>query len=151
VIPFFHSLRKTGQVPITDTRMTRFMITLEQGVELVKHAFQDMKGGEIYVKKIPSMKVTDIASAIAPECEQIEIGIRPGEKLHEQMIGEEDALYTYEYDQMYKILPAINDWYKCKKRIGVGTTVPENFSYTSLNTKDLMTKEQLFEWWQKNK
>ena len=88
--------------------MTRFMITLEQGVELVWHAFEDMDGGEIYVKKIPSMNVTDLAQAIAPGAKHDIIGIRPGEKLHEQMIGEEDSYYTYEYDEHYKILPAID-------------------------------------------
>ena len=87
------------------------MITLERAVELVWHAFADMEGGEIYVKKkIPSMKLTDIARAIAPEAQTEVVGIRPGEKLHEQMISEEDAHYTYEYDEYYKILPAIHSW-----------------------------------------
>src|SRR5688572_2234297 len=108
VIPLFASLARAGKkLPITDVRMTRFMITLERAVELVWHAFTDMEGGEIYVKKIPSMKLTDIARAIAPKAETEVVGIRPGEKLHEQMIGEEDAHYTYEYDEYYKILPAI--------------------------------------------
>ena len=84
----------TGILPITDSRMTRFMITLEQGVELVWHAFDDMQGGEIYVKKIPSMTILDIARAVAPEAEHKIIGIRPGEKIHEQMIGVEDAPNT---------------------------------------------------------
>src|SRR5512139_2537584 len=97
VIPFFLSIAEAGTLPITDERMTRFMITLEQGVELVWHAFEDMVGGEIYVKKIPSMKVTDLARAIAPDASHKIVGIRPGEKLHEQMIGTEDALHTYEY------------------------------------------------------
>ena len=95
---------------LTDPRMTRFMISLEQGVELVWHAFDDMIGGEIYVKKIPSMKVTEIANVIAPDAEQKIIGIRPGEKLHEQMIGEEDSPNTYEYPEHYKILTHINNW-----------------------------------------
>ena len=86
------------------------MISLEQGVELVWHAFEDMVGGEIYVKKIPSMKGTDLASTVAPEAKQEIVGIRPGEKLHEQMIGVEDSFYTYEYPEHYKILPVINDW-----------------------------------------
>lgn len=110
VIPFFLSMRDKGVLPITDPRMTRFMISLEEGVELVWHAFADMEGGEIYVKKIPSMKVTDLARVVAPEARQEIVGIRPGEKLHEQMIGEEDALHTYEYPDHYKILPAINKW-----------------------------------------
>ena len=86
------------------------MITLEQGVELVWHAFKDMVGGEIYVKKIPSMNITDIASAIFTEAKHEIIGIRPGEKLHEQMIGLEDTPHTFEYDEYYKILPAIHNW-----------------------------------------
>lgn len=89
VIPFFYSIKDKGPIPITDERITRFMISLEEGVELVWHAFDDMKGGEIYVKKIPSMKVTDIAKAIAPNVEHKIIGIQPGEKLHEQMISSE--------------------------------------------------------------
>jgi FlaA1/EpsC-like NDP-sugar epimerase len=109
VIPFFMSIRDKGVLPITDDRMTRFMISLEQGVELVWHAFEDMVGGEIYVKKIPSMKVTDLARVVAPECKQEVVGIRPGEKLHEQMIGSEDSYYTFEYPEHFKILPTIND------------------------------------------
>jgi hypothetical protein len=97
--------------------MTRFMITLDQGVELVWHAFEDMIGGEIYVKKIPSMKVTDLARVVAPECKQEVVGIRPGEKLHEQMIGAEDAYYTYEYPEHFKILPTINEWGSSPARI----------------------------------
>ena len=99
VIPFFMSIKDQGVLPITDPRMTRFMISLEQGVELVWHAFDDMVGGEIYVKKIPSMKVTHMARVVAPEAKQEIIGIRPGEKLHEQMIGAEDSYFTYEYPE----------------------------------------------------
>ena len=110
VIPFFVSIKDKGVLPITDLRMTRFMISLEQGVELVWHAFDDMVGGEIYVKKIPSMKVAELAGVVAPEARLDVVGIRPGEKLHEQMIGGEDSFFTYEYPQHYKILPAINDW-----------------------------------------
>ena len=120
VIPFFMSIAKDGIFPITDNRMTRFMISLEEGVELVWHAFDDMRGGEIYVKKIPSMKVTDIALAINNKAKQEEIGVRPGEKLHEQMIGSEDAPYTYEYDEYYKILPVINGWWQDPDRIKEG-------------------------------
>jgi UDP-N-acetylglucosamine 4,6-dehydratase (inverting) len=90
VIPFFMSIKDKGVLPITDSRMTRFMISLEQGVELVWHAFDDMVGGEIYVKKIPSMKVTDLAQVVAPECKQEVVGIRPGEKLYELMISDEE-------------------------------------------------------------
>ena len=118
VIPFFLSIDKDGVFPITDDRMTRFMISLEEGVELVWHAFNDMKGGEIYIKKIPSMKVTDVAKAVSENRKQEITGIRPGEKLHEQMIGIEDAPYTYEYPDHFKILPSIHDWDKDPERIG---------------------------------
>ena len=118
VIPFFMSIKNDDALPITDYRMTRFMISLEEAVELVWHAFNDMKGGEIYVKKIPSMKVTEIALAVSNTAKQVEVGIRPGEKLHEQMIGLEDAQYTYEYPKYFKILPNINSWHIDPKRIG---------------------------------
>ena len=108
VIPFFMSVRDSGEIPITDERMTRFMISLEQGVELVWKAFEDMIGGEIYIKKIPSMQITDIGRVVAPDANQRVIGIRPGEKLHEQMIGIEDSPFTYEYDEYFKIVPAIS-------------------------------------------
>ena len=150
VIPFFMSM-KGDTFPITDNRMTRFMISLEEGVELVWHAFDDMKGGEIYVKKIPSMKVTDVALAVDENTKQEEVGIRPGEKLHEQMIGIEDALYTYEYPGYFKILPSINDWAKDKARIGDGIRVPENFMYTSENNKEWMNISELQKWIEANK
>jgi len=151
VIPFFMSIAKGGVLPITDNRMTRFMISLEEGVELVWHAFDDMEGGEIYVKKIPSMKVTDVALAIDDKAKQKEVGIRPGEKLHEQMIGIEDAFYTYEYPGYFKILPSINDWAKDEDRIGDGVRVPENFMYTSNNNKEWMEISELQEWIKINK
>lgn len=146
VIPFFMSVANTGVLPITDPRMTRFMITLEQGVELVWHAFEDMAGGEIYVKKIPSMRVTDIAEAVAPDSQKEIIGIRPGEKLHEQMIGLEDAPYTFEYKQHYKILPMLHDWSKDPNRIRDGVKVEEGFSYTSDNNKEWMSIVDLRQW-----
>ena len=146
VIPFFMSIRDKGVLPITDERMTRFMISLEQGVELVWHAFNDMVGGEIYVKKIPSMKVTDLARVIAPECEQEVVGIRPGEKLHEQMIGVEDAHYTFEYPEHYKILPSINEWSRSPERIKDGKKVPEGFVYASDNNAEWMTDTDLQAW-----
>lgn len=146
VIPFFLSIRDKGVLPITDERMTRFMISLEQGVELVWHAFDDMEGGEIYVKKIPSMKVTELASALAPEATQKIVGIRPGEKLHEQMIGAEDAYYTYEYPEHYKILPAIHNWYETPERIKDGKKVGEGFSYTSDNNPEWMSADALQTW-----
>jgi UDP-N-acetylglucosamine 4,6-dehydratase/5-epimerase len=146
VIPFFLSLASTGKLPITDTRMTRFMITLEQGVELVWHAFDDMVGGEIYVKKIPSMKLTDIAQAVAPDAQCNVIGIRPGEKLHEQMISPEDSYHTYEYDHHYKILPAIHQWSSDANRIKDGRKVPEGFAYASDSNADWMTVDSLRQW-----
>lgn len=146
VIPFFMSIKDKGVLPITDERMTRFMISLEQGVQLVWHAFEDMEGGEIYVKKIPSMKVTDLASVVAPEARQEVIGIRPGEKLHEQMIGAEDSFFTHEYPQHYKILPAIHSWDRDANRIKDGVKVPEGFSYTSDNNPEWMTRAQLKSW-----
>lgn len=151
VIPFFLSIADKGELPITDERMTRFMITLEQGVELVWHAFDDMEGGEIYVKKIPSMKVTDLARAIAPEATLRFVGIRPGEKLHEQMIGEEDAFYTYEYPDHYKILPAIHNWHVSGERIKDGVRVSDGFSYTSSNNHEWMSAETLQSWVEANK
>ena len=102
VIPFFLSLKSKNELPITDPQMTRFMISLDDAVNLVWHAFEDMHGGEIYVKKIPSMKIVDIASAINPDAKIKTIGVRPGEKIHEQMIGVEDAEHTYEYSDYYK-------------------------------------------------
>jgi len=146
IIPFFLSLRETGELPITDIEMTRFMISLEEGVKLVWHAFNDMHGGEIYVKKIPSMKVVDIAQTIAPGARHKIIGIRPGEKLHEQMIGPEDAPHTYEYDEYFKILPSINSWSEDPKRIGEGRRVSEWFSYTSDSNTEWMTRQELNEW-----
>ena len=103
VMPFFISLKNKSHLPITDKRMSRFMISLEEGVELVWKAFEDMIGGEIYVKKIPSMKIIDIANVIAPKAKYKIIGIRPGEKLHEQMISAEDSHSTYEYSNFFKI------------------------------------------------
>ena len=146
VIPFFMSIKDKGVLPITDERMTRFMISLEDAVKLVWHAFEDMEGGEIYVKKIPSMKVTDLARVVAPEAEQNVIGIRPGEKLHEQMISAEDAYYTYEYPEHFKILPTINGWADCPKRIKDGVRVPEGFVYASDNNTEWMSDADLENW-----
>ena len=151
VIPFFMSIAKDGILPITDNRMTRFMISLEEGVELVWHAFDDMRGGEIYVKKIPSMKVTDIGKAISSDARQEEVGIRPGEKLHEEMISQADAMYTYDYDSYYKILPSINNWHKDPKRIGDGIRVDENFVYSSDNNSEWMDIDALKQWIHMNK
>lgn len=146
VIPFFMSIRDSGVLPITDDRMTRFMISLEQGVELVWHAFEDMVGGEIYVKKIPSIKVTDLARVVAPECKQKIVGVRPGEKLHEQMIGAEDSHYAFEYPEYFKILPTIYDWSISPERIKDGKKVPEGFVYSSDNNTEWMSDDQLQSW-----
>jgi UDP-N-acetylglucosamine 4,6-dehydratase/5-epimerase len=150
VIPFFMSIAKNGTLPITDKRMTRFMISLEEGVELVWHAMEDMKGGEIYVKKIPSMKVTDIAVAVDDKAKHEIVGIRPGEKLHEQMIGFEDAPYTYEYSDHYKILPSINSWSNDPARIGSGKKVADDFLYSSDNNTEWMQISELKDWIEKN-
>lgn len=146
VIPFFLTQRDKDSLPITDERMTRFMITLEQGVELVWHAFEDMEGGEIYVKKIPSMHVPDIARAVNPAARHEIVGIRPGEKLHEQMISPEDALYTYEYPEHFKILPAIHAWHEDFKRIKDGKRVPDGFTYASDNNTEWMDVAALKAW-----
>ncbi len=146
VIPFFMSIADKGALPITDERMTRFMITLEQGVELVWHAFDDMVGGEIYAKKIPSMNIMDIANTVAPKAKCEMVGIRPGEKLHEQMIGAEDAPFTYEYNEHYKILPAIHNWNSDPARIGSGKLVSTDFTYCSDNNKEWMSNEELSAW-----
>lgn len=150
VIPFFKKIRAEGILPITDERMTRFMITLEQGVDLVYHAFTDMIGGEIYVKKIPSMNIIDIAKTLAPECSLKFIGIRPGEKLHEQMISKEDADYTYEYPQYFKILPVINDWALSSERIKDGKKVSSDFVYSSDTNSEWMSASQLAYWLKNN-
>ena len=151
VIPLFVEQAKTGNVTITDERMTRFMMSLEQGVELVWNAFNDMVGGEIYVKKSPSMKLTDIATTVSETAKHEIIGIRPGEKLHEQMISVEDASHTYEYDGYYKILPQIYNWDHDENRIKDGEPVPIDFSYTSDNNKEWMSKSELHEWLMCNK
>jgi len=146
VIPFFLKKMDEGSIPITDPAMTRFMITLDDGVNLVWKAFDDMLGGEIYVKKIPSMTILDIAEAVSPGIKQTIIGIRPGEKLHEQMIGVEDAPHTYSYDGYYKILPQINDWSKDSERIKDGVLVDSNFSYSSDKNDEWMSVESLQKW-----
>ena len=134
VIPFFQDLvkNKAKELPITDMNMTRFWLKLEQAVEMVLYAFENMHGGELYVKKIPSMRMPDLAKAIAPDLPLKEIGIRPGEKIHEQMITREDAAHTVEFDEFYVILPQINmnnmwDCYKDAKRVA------PDFDYNSGN------------------
>ena len=151
VIPFFLSIKEKGVLPITDKRMTRFMISLDQCVNLVWKVFDDMIGGEIYVKKTPSIKITDIAKMIAPKAKHKIIGIRPGEKLHEEMISSNDSHTTYEYSNYYKILPQINEWLKDNLRIKNGKKVREGFNYSSDNNTDWMSKSEIQTWVNKNK
>jgi UDP-N-acetylglucosamine 4,6-dehydratase (inverting) len=146
VIPFFMKLKETGELPITDPNMTRFMISLQEGVKLVWHAFDDMYGGEIYVKKIPSMVITDIAKAVDENAKHKIIGIRPGEKIHEQMIGIEDAPHTYEYNDHFKILPAIYNWSSDPERNKGGVKVDDNFTYSSDQNNEWMTVKDLKQW-----
>jgi len=110
VVPFFLEKAKTGKLPITDERMTRFWLTLDEGVRFVDQSIGLMRGGEIFVPKIPSMRIPDLAKAVAPECEQEVIGIRPGEKLHEVLVPNADAKYTYSYDGFYIVQPQIQFW-----------------------------------------
>ena len=130
--------------------MLLLLQSLEEGVDLVLHAFSDMQGAEIYVKKIPSMKVTDLAKVVAPDAKHEVVGIRPGEKLHEQMIGNEDAHFTYEYNGYYKILPSINNWDSDKERIQDGKKVPENFIYSSESNSEWMSESDLLKWLKSN-
>ncbi len=146
IIPLFRSLAKSGDIPVTDERMTRFMITLQQGVELVWHALADCAGGEIYVKKIPSMKVVDIAKTIAPDAKITIVGIRAGEKLHEQMISEEDARSTVEYDSHYVILPQIDLLDGRFARYKDAKHCPEGFRYSSETNQWWLTPGELKVW-----
>ena len=150
IIPFFFSLKNNQLVPITHKDMTRFMISLEDAVKLVWHSFSDLEGGEIYVKKIPSMKVVDIAKTIKPKSKFKIIGIRPGEKIHEQMIGIEDALNTFEYSDYFKILPSLYNWSKDTKRIKDGKKVSQDFRYASDNNLHWMKSQELQKWLKKN-
>ncbi len=146
VIPFFLKCREKGKIPITDPRMTRFWITLEQGVNFVLKSFERMRGGELFVPKIPSMNIMDLAKAVAPECEIEIIGIRPGEKLHEYMISEEDARNTVEYDDYFVIQPEFIWWDKeAYLDQNGGQKVPEGFSYNSQNNSRWLTVEEMQE------
>lgn len=143
VVPFFKKIKETGIVPITDERMTRFWITLEQGVQFVLDNLERMHGGEIFVPKIPSMNIMDLAKAIAPECKTEIVGIRPGEKLHEAMIMEDDARHTIEFDSYYVIQPEFPFW--SKNFAQGGKELPEGFEYTSDKNSDWLTVEGLRE------
>ena len=141
VIPLFVKQRKKGKITITDRRMTRFWLSLEHAVDVVINALVHMQGGEIFVPKIPSMKIVDLAEAIAPDCEVEIIGIRPGEKLHEILITEEDGRYTVDYDGLYVILPQFSWWHR--QNYQDASTLPEGFSYTSNNNDRWLTLNQL--------
>jgi len=143
VIPFFLEKKKEGVIPITDERMTRFWITLEQAVKFVIHCFECMRGGEIFVPKIPSMKITDLAKVIAPECPIKYIGIRPGEKLHEIMIASDDARNTLEFGDCYVIKPDFN-WWDNENHLE-GKQVPEGFSYMSNTNPNFLNIDQMKE------
>jgi UDP-N-acetylglucosamine 4,6-dehydratase len=110
VIPFFLKKRQSGIIPITDPKMTRFNISLQGGVDMVMHALEHAWGGEIFIPKIPSYRITDVATAVAPECEQVIVGIRPGEKIHEEMITASDSFYTYDLGKYYTILPTVSNF-----------------------------------------
>lgn len=144
VIPLFLKMRESGRLPITDKRMTRFWISLEQGVKLVIKCLEKMEGGEIFVPKIPSMKITELAEAIAPESEWDIIGIRPGEKLHEVLIPEDEARNTLEYDDYYVILPQFHEWnsqtYQNKNG---GKPCPDEFCYTSSQNSEWLNKDSI--------
>ena len=143
VIPVFLKQKESGRITITDPRMTRFWITLDQAVELVLKGFKYMEGGEIFVPQIPSMRITDLARAIAPECAIDHIGIRPGEKLHEALTGEDEGRTAVRYKGMYVILPNYSWW--DRKNYVTAVPVPENFVYTSDANEEWMTVEQLQE------
>jgi len=143
IIPIFLEKRKTGVIPITDERMTRFFMTLQQSVQLVLRCFDNMKGGEIFVPKIPTMKIVDLAKAIAPECRIEYIGIKPGEKLHEAMIVSDDARNTIEFDDYYIIKPDF-DWWDNKNHFN-GKPVPENFSYASNTNPNFLKTDEIRE------
>ncbi|MBB6671696.1 UDP-N-acetylglucosamine 4,6-dehydratase (inverting) [Cohnella nanjingensis] len=142
VIPFFHKMRQSGRVPITDERMTRFWITLDQGVQFVRDCLIRMKGGEIFVPKIPSVKITDLARIIAPDCRMEFIGIRPGEKLHEAMITEDDARKTVEFDDYFIITPEFPGWLEGQEGYG-GVPLHERFSYSSHTNTHWLTDEEI--------
>ena len=142
VIPFFKKMKETGRIPITDSRMTRFWITLEQGVEFVIKCIDICIGGELLVPKIPSMNIMDLANAIAPDCEYEIVGIRPGEKLHEVMITEDDSRHTLEFDEYYVVEPEFHSWSNERHVNNGGKAVKEGFLYASnLNDKWLTIEE----------
>lgn len=146
VIPFFRNIVKNGgkELPITDYRMTRFWISLEEGVQLVIKALNEAKGGETFISKIPSFKITDLAQALLPGCEMPEVGIREGEKLHEIMVTREDSMLTYEYEKHYIVYPHF-DWWSTKKIQPGGKRVEQGFEYSSGTNTEWLSVEDLKE------
>ena len=144
VVPFFQKVRQQGELPITDPEMTRFIITLDEGIELVRTAFQWMQGGELFVPKIPSTTILDIARAVAPECKTKTIGIRPGEKMHECMIPADEARQTVEFDKHFIIQPAFRSWTSEPPQYHeAGKSCTPGFFYTSDNNKQWLDPKQL--------
>nr|WP_287423721.1 UDP-N-acetylglucosamine 4,6-dehydratase (inverting) [Candidatus Brachybacter algidus] len=146
VIPFFIKKKKEGKLPITDPNMTRFNISLTEGVEMVIHALEHAWGGEIFVPKIPSYRITDVATAVGPNCEQVIVGIRPGEKVHEEMITSSDSFYTYDLGKYYTIIPSTHNW-KLDEFIKEfnAKIVQPGFSYNSGENTEWETVETLRE------
>ena len=144
VIPYFLKERNTGILPITSPEMTRFNISLEEGVQMVLWALMNSLGGEIFVPKIPSYRITDVATAVSPSCKQVITGIRPGEKLHEEMITSSDSNSTIDLGQFYAILPSSQEFLDSyHKKTSHFTMVPENFSYNSYTNKHFLTIEDI--------
>jgi UDP-N-acetylglucosamine 4,6-dehydratase (inverting) len=141
IVPLFQAQRTNGHVTITDPRMTRFWLTLEQGVRFVIGCIGAMHGGEIFVPKIPSMKITDLAALLAPGCEMKEVGIRPGEKLHEVLISEDEARHTRELEDMYVIQPA-HSWWNSSNWNG-SRALPDGFRYTSDGNPRWLSAEEM--------
>lgn len=141
VIPVFKKQRECGTITVTDERMTRFWITLEQGVRFVIRCVEQMQGGEVFVPKIPSMRIMDLAAAVAPECEVEFVGIRPGEKLHEVLISSDESRHTIELDDMFVILPVFPWWQS--EDWELGSSLPDGFDYTSNNNTQWLTNESL--------
>lgn len=144
VIPFFIKKRREGKLPITDPAMTRFNISLQGGVDMVMHAMEHAWGGEIFIPKIPSYRITDVATAVAPECEQVIVGIRPGEKIHEEMIASSDSFYTYDLGNYYTILPSVPNFEISEFIASLSAKkVPEGFNYNSGTNSEWETVESL--------
>lgn len=142
VVPLFEKLASSGRIPVTDTRMTRFWITLPQAVKFVVDSFDRMAGGEIFVPRIPSTTILDLAKAIAPEAEIDVVGIRPGEKLHEEMISEDDARRTFAFDDHFVIAPLLGDWASDKPWVA-GKPLPEGFAYRSDSNDQWLSIEEI--------